>query len=130
MSLHPWQLAETPWQRIHIDFAGPFLHQMFLIVIDSFSKRPEVIVMKSTTVTKTIDELRCLFSRWGTPEQIVSDNGPQFKSNEFKQFSSENGITHLTTAPYFPATNGQAERFVQTIKKALIAPRGKVNLFN
>ena len=63
MSLHPWQLAERPWQRIHIDFAGPFLQQMFLIVIDSFSKWPEVIVMKSTTATKTIDELRCLFSR-------------------------------------------------------------------
>ena len=108
VSLHPWQLAERPWQRIHIDFAGPFLQQMFLIVIDSFSKWPEVIVMKSTTATKTIDELRCLFSRWGIPEQIVSDNGPQFKSDEFKQFLSENGITHLTTAPYFPATNGQA----------------------
>ena len=80
-SLHSWQLAERPWQRIHSDFAGPFLQQMFLIVIDSFSKWREVIVLKSTTATKTIDELRCLFSRWGIPEQIVSDNGPQFKSD-------------------------------------------------
>ena len=62
VSLHPWQLAERPWLRIHVDFAGPFVQQMFLIVIDSFSKRPEVIVMKSTTATKTIDEWRCLFS--------------------------------------------------------------------
>ena len=83
VSLHPWQLAERPWQRSHIDFAGPILQQMFLIVIDSFSKWPEVSVMKSNTATKTIDELRCLFSRWGIPEQIVSDNGPQFKSDEF-----------------------------------------------
>ena len=112
MSLHPWQLVESPWQRIHIDFARPFLQQMFLIVIDSFSKWPEVIVMKSTTATITIDELCCLFSLRGIPEQIVSDNGPQFKSDEFKQFLSENGITYLTTAPYFPATNVQAERFV------------------
>ena len=125
MSLHPWQLAEKPWQRIHIDFSGPFLQQMFLIVIDSFSKWSEVIVMKFTTATKTIDELRCLFSRWGIPEQIVSDNSPQFKSDEFKKFLSENGITHLTTAPYFPATNGQAERIVQTIKKALAAAKGE-----
>ena len=71
VSLHPWQLAERPWQRIHIDFAGPFLQQTFLIVIDSFSKWPEVIAMKSTTATKTIDELRCLFSRWGIPEHIL-----------------------------------------------------------
>ena len=68
MSLHPWQLAERPRQRIHIDFVGPFLQQMFLIVFDSFSKWPEVIVLKSTTATKTNDELRCLFSRWGIPE--------------------------------------------------------------
>ena len=121
VSLHSWQLAERPWQRIQIHFAGPFLQQMFLIMIDSFSKWPEVIVMKSTSATKTIDELRCLLSRWGIPEQIVSDNGPQFKSDEFKQFLSENGITHLTTVLYFPATNGQAERLVQTIKKALTA---------
>ena len=121
VSLHPWQLAERPWQWIHIDFAGLLMQKMFLNVIDSFSKWPEVIVMKSTPATKTIDELRCLFSRWGILEQIVSDNGPQFKSDKFKQFLSENGITHLTTAPFFPATNGQAERFVQTITKALTA---------
>ena len=103
---------------------------MFLIVIDSFSKWPKIIVMKSTTATKTIDELRCLFSRWGILEKIVSDNGPQFKSDRFKQFLSEKGITHLTTAPYFPATNGQAERFVQTIKQALTAAKRKANQFN
>ena len=97
---------------------------MFLIVINSFSKWPEVIVMKSTTAAKIIEELRCLFSRWEIPEQIVSDNSPQFKSDEFKQFLSENDITHLTTAPYFPTTNGQAERFVQRIKKALTAAKG------
>ena len=106
---HPWQLVERPWQRIHNDFAAPFLQQMFLIGIDSFAKTPEVIVIKSTTATNTINKLRSLFSLWGIPEQIVSNNGPQFKSNEFKQFLSENGIiTYLTTDPYFSATNGQA----------------------
>ena len=84
--LHPWQLAKRPWQGIHVDFAGPFMQSMFLIVIDAFSKWPEVVVMNSTTTAKTIDELRVLFSRWGLPEQIVSDNGPQFKSEEFEFF--------------------------------------------
>ena len=125
VTLHPWQLAERPRQRIHIDFAGPFLQQMFLIVKNLFSKWPEKIGMKSTTAMKTIDELHCLFSRWGISEQIVSDNGYRFKPDAFKQFLSENGITPLTTAPYFPATNGQVKRFVQTIKKALTAAKGK-----
>ena len=82
-------------------------------------------MIKFTTAIKTIDELHCLFSLWRIPEQIASDNCPQFKSDEFKQFLCENGISHLTTAPYFPATNGQAERFVQTIKKALPAAKGE-----
>ena len=125
VALHPWQLAERPWQRIHIDFAGPFLKHMFLIVVDSFSKWPEVVIMNTTTASKTIDALRNLFSRWGIPEQLVSDNGPQLKSDEFESFLKANGIFHLTTAPFYHATNGQAERFVQTMKKALTATRGE-----
>ena len=70
VSCHLWQLAERSWQRIHNDFAAPFLRPMFLIVIDSFSKMPEVIVIKSTTAKNTINKLCSLFSRWGIPEQI------------------------------------------------------------
>ena len=65
--LHPWQLAERPWQRIHIDFAGPFMQSMFLIVIDAFSKWPEVVVMNSATTARTIDELRVFFFSLGPP---------------------------------------------------------------
>ena len=55
MLLQPWQLAERLRQQIHIDFAEPFLQQMFLIEIDSFFNWPNIIVMKSTTATITID---------------------------------------------------------------------------
>lgn len=50
---------------------------------------------------------------------MVSDNGPQFKSNEFTQFLKNNGIKQLTTAPFYPASNGEAERMVQTFKKSM-----------
>ena len=62
------------------------MQSMFLIVIDALSKWPEVVVMNSTTTARKIDELRVLFPRWGLPEQIVSDNRPQFKSEEFEFF--------------------------------------------
>ena len=84
--LHPWSWPTGVWQHIHIDFAGPFLGHMFLLVIDSHSKWLEVFVMSSTTSIKTIDTLKSLFARYGLPEQIVSDNGPQFTSDEFKSF--------------------------------------------
>ncbi|XP_055522720.1 uncharacterized protein K02A2.6-like [Wyeomyia smithii] len=60
-----------------------------------------------------------IFSRFGNPKILVSDNGSQFVSARFKQFCDEAGITHLTIAPYHPQSNGQAERFVDTLKRGL-----------
>ncbi|XP_014834021.1 PREDICTED: uncharacterized protein K02A2.6-like [Poecilia mexicana] len=119
--LHPWEWPSAPWQRVHIDFAGPFMNSMFLIAVDAHSKWPEVVPMKSTTSEKTISVLRTIFARNGLPEQIVSDNGPQYTSEEFQDFMKKNGIKHFKSAPHHPATNGLAERFVQTFKKAMKA---------
>ncbi|XP_054279176.1 uncharacterized protein K02A2.6-like [Macrosteles quadrilineatus] len=65
--------------------------------------------------------LRKLFSTFGYPFTLVSDNGPNFTSSIFNKFLQACGVTHKFSAPYHPATNGQAERFVQTVKKQLIA---------
>ena len=54
----------APWERIHIDFAGPFMGNMFLIVVDALSKWPEVHVMNSITASKTIDVLRQIFAQF------------------------------------------------------------------
>ena len=74
--LHTWKWPAKPWQRIHIDYAGPFLGHMFLVVVDAHSKWPKVIATKATTSTKTIDILRTILARYGIPEQLVSDNVP------------------------------------------------------
>ena len=117
--LHPWEWPSTPWRRIHIDFAGPFLNWMFLVVVDAHSKWPEVIKMRTATSATTIEALRDIFARFGVPDQIVSDNGSQFCSDEFQFFLKANGIKHMRSTPYHPSTNGLAERFVQTFKTAL-----------
>ena len=119
--LHPWEWATAPWQRIHIDYAGPFQNSMFVIVVDAHSRWLEVIPVRSTTSSSTIEVLRDLFARFGIPEQIVTDSGAQLVSEEFQAFVRSNGIRHLTSAPYHPATNGLAERAVQTSKQALRA---------
>ena len=119
--LHPWTWPTSPWNRIHIDFAGPFQGKMFLIVVDAHSKWPEVFEMSSTTVPATIATLRRIFSSYGLPQQLVSDNGPQFTSEEFCTFLKENGVKHIRCSPYHPSSNGLAERFVQTFKQAMKA---------
>ena len=116
-SSHSWQYPSNPWERIHIDFCGPFRNHMHLIVVDAYSKWPEVIRMSSSTSTsETIKVLLSLFARHGQPDKLVSDNGPQFTSDEFKEFMLNCGILHIKTAPSHPQTNGEAERFVQTFK--------------
>ena len=119
--LQPWTWPSKPWQRVHIDFAGPFLNKMYFLAVDAHSKWPEVFEMAQTTTTNTISILRHLFARYGLPEQIVSDNGPQFISDEFSQFMRLNGIKHTRSAPYHPSSNGAVERFVRTFKQSLKA---------
>ena len=75
--------------------------------------------MTSTTTERTLEVLSVLFAAHGLPEQIVSDNGSQFSSDEFEMSMKRNGIKHIHSAPGHPATYGEAERFVQTFKRAL-----------
>ena len=89
---------------------------MYLVVVDAYSKFPEVVKMTTTTATTTINALRDIFSRHGLPEILVSENGPQFIAGEFQQFCRNNGIMHRTSAAYKPSTKGQAERVVQLLK--------------
>ncbi|KAJ7983700.1 hypothetical protein DPEC_G00373820 [Dallia pectoralis] len=126
--LHPWDWPEEAWHRIHVDFAGPFEDRMFLVMVDAHSKWPEVAIMKSTTAGKTIEKLGEVFSRFGSPLQLVSDNGPQLVSQEMTTFLQVNGVQHIRSAPYHPSTNGLAERFVQTMKHALKASQGQGTL--
>ena len=94
--------------RIHIDFAGPFLGKMFLIIYDSYSKWIDAIPMTNITSSEVINRLRCTFSIHGIPCFIVSDNGTLLASQEFNIFCKLNGIKHLTTAPYHASSNGAA----------------------
>lgn len=90
---------------------------MFLIVlVDHFSKWPEVEIVQNADTKTIIRFLQKLFLREGLPKCIVSDNGPQFISDAFKQFVMENAISHKTTSLYHPAGNGAVERFNRFIK--------------
>ena len=95
--MHPWEWPCAPWSRIHIDYLGPFLGKMFLLIVDSHSKWVEVHVTTDATTATAIDKLQTTFAALGLPEVIVSDNGPAFCSDEFRSFMKQNGIQHVTT---------------------------------
>lgn len=113
-----WPSAHTPWERIHIDFLE-YGKLNYLIVVDAFSNWPEVFKMNVTTSSATIKHLRYLFAAYGLPKVLVSDNGPQLVSAEFKAFLEKNSVKHLTSSAYKARQNGQVERFVQTFKNFL-----------
>ena len=92
---------------------------MLVIVMDVHSKWPEVFPVAMTNTTRTIEELRKLFTALGLPKQLVSDNGPQFIANEFRAFLRSIGIKHVRSATCHPSTNGLTECFVETFKQAL-----------
>ena len=117
--IHPWEWPARPWARVHIDYAGPFMGKMFLLIIDAHSKWLDVHIVNSPTTAATVEKLRITFSTHGLPEIIVSDNGSAFTSQEFKVFVKKNGIMHVTSAPYHPSTNGLVERAVQTFKQGM-----------
>ena len=79
----------------------------------------DVHIISSATSAVTIEKIRGSFATLGLREIMVADNGPGFTSMEFAQFILKNGIWLVTTAPYHPASNGLAERAVQTVKEGL-----------
>ncbi|XP_063365871.1 uncharacterized protein K02A2.6-like [Cydia amplana] len=115
-----WDLPPTVFFRLHIDFLGPINNHTYLIVVDAYSKWVEVYDMGSSTSSiSVIDKLCDFFSRFGLPAVIVSDNGASFCSHEFTAFCNLNGIQHMTSPAYHPASNGQAESMVKVIKKGI-----------
>lgn len=119
MPLSPWPWPEKAWQRLHVDFAGPYLGHMYFLLIDAYSKWPEIFIMKNTTSKLTIDVFNKIFCTHGVPETVVTDGGPQLTSEECETFFKTLGVKHIVTAPHHPATNGEAENLVKTFKRKL-----------
>lgn len=115
--LHPvLQCCARVWQRLHLDFAEKD-KQSFLVVVDSYSKWLEVFHMTSTTSSRTTDMLH-LFALYGLPEEVVSDNGSQFVSSEFKQFLTRNGIKQTLVPAYDRASKWSSRKVCADLEKS------------
>ena len=99
---------------------GPFPSgESVLVVTDYYSRYVEAEVLKLTITSKVLEKLDCIFATHGLPRSITSENVPQLKSTEFKQYLGENGIQHRRVTPLWPAANCQVERQNRTLLKGI-----------
>ena len=123
--LNPTAFPERPWQLVGIDFFHTKASD-YLLIVDYFSRYVEVAGMnKGKRAPDVINTLKDVFARHGIPEEIRSDNGPPFDSSEFTHFAQEWDILLSPSSPYYPQSNGEAERSVQTIKNILKKEKDK-----
>uniref|UniRef100_A0A1X7V5L8 Integrase catalytic domain-containing protein n=2 Tax=Amphimedon queenslandica TaxID=400682 RepID=A0A1X7V5L8_AMPQE len=116
--LIPHYIPSRPWEKVGSDLFE-FRGQHYLILVDYYSNFIEVDRLRQTTSEQVIEICKSQFARHGIPNEFISDNGPQFSSHKFHQFSSQYQFKHKTSSPYHPQSNGKAERAVQTIKSLL-----------
>ncbi|XP_037515497.1 uncharacterized protein K02A2.6-like [Rhipicephalus sanguineus] len=108
-------LPGRPWEFLGMDLFH-LNGQTFLLVVDYYSRFPEVVTLRSTTARAVIDALKSIFARHGIPQDVRSDNGPPFSSQEFAAFAASYGFNHATSSPHYAQSNGEAERMVRTVK--------------
>ncbi|KAK2565942.1 Uncharacterized protein P5673_010246 [Acropora cervicornis] len=109
--IKPLVISDGPWWQISLDCLVPYPDGHYnLVTTDQRSRYPEVETVSSTGIKPTKVKLRKTFAHHCTTKQVCTDNGPPFKSKEFSDFAQEEGSKH-------PRANGQAERFIHSLKK-------------
>ncbi|XP_043207010.1 uncharacterized protein K02A2.6-like isoform X1 [Amphibalanus amphitrite] len=121
--LSPVPLPAAAWDKVGLDFIGPMTgppNQRYAIVlVDYYSKWPEMAFVREPSSDAVIDFLLTVTSREGWPREVVTDNGTHFTSVKFGQFLKKHGVKHVRVSPYHPAGSGAVERLNRDIKSAL-----------
>jgi transposase InsO family protein len=102
--------------------ADIFLHGgvNYLLVVDAYSKWPACVPLRSLSSSSVVAEMERIFSDFGVPEIVMSDNGSQFDCAEFREFCEGHTVRSVTSSPTYAQSNGLVERHIQTVKKTLL----------
>ena len=120
-TLHSHEVPNRAWAKIGTDLFSCNDHD-YLVTVDYCSGFWEVDALNDTKAQTVIHKLKAQFARYGIPDICMSDNGPQFSSDEFKRFSRKWQFKHKTSSPAYPQSNGKVE---QAVKAADIDEKSK-----
>ena len=113
-TLMPHEIPARPWQIIATD-----IFSLNEILVDYYSKYPFIRRLREFSSKEVIGFTKQIFAEQGIPGRLISDNGPHFSSQHFREFARAWDFEHITSSPRYPQSNGMAERCVQTVKAAM-----------
>ncbi|XP_033114805.1 uncharacterized protein K02A2.6-like [Anneissia japonica] len=116
--LQPHQTPNRPWEKLGADLCTVNGRE-YLVIVDYFSQFIEVCMLHSTASAAVISKIKSVFARQGTPIELMTDNGPQFNSAEFRHFAADWDFVHTTSSPHYPQSNGLAEGAVKIVKNLI-----------
>lgn len=116
------EVPDRPWQKVAVDLFCDN-GKNYLITVDYYSDYFEVDPLNLTTAEAVINKLKCQFARHGIPEELITDNGPQFTGAAFQTFANRWEFSHRRTSPYHSQSNGKAEAAVKQAKRMLSKAR-------
>ena len=102
----------------------------YLLIGNFYNKFPIIQILRNTSSSTIINHLKGIFDEHGIPERLIYDNGPQYRSEEFRVFSARYGFDHVTSLQWYPTSNGFIERTVQTVENMFTSRRKAVISLN
>lgn len=114
----PLEIPRLPWNKVGADIFE-YQKKYYLIIVDYYSSFVEVAKLNNISSSTVIHAVKENFSRHGIPELLMTDNGTQFTSRDFRRFACDWGFAHVTSSPNYAQANGKSERAVQTVKNIL-----------
>ena len=114
--LQSYDVEARPWAKVGADLCD-LNGRTLLVCCDYYSNFIEVENITNITTQGVCQAFRAMFARYGVPDVLVTDNGPQFASSEFSEFAKMWGFDHVTSSPCYPQSNGKGENAVKTVKR-------------
>ena len=109
------EVPPVPWSKVATDIFH-YESQSYLLIVDYTSRFPIVRKLKSMSAKHITEDFKSIFSEYGWPDTLVSDNGPCYAAEEFSNLMKEYAMNHITSSLHYPQSNGLPKKFIQIVK--------------